>query len=102
MDFNENLPEGEHSYRFVGKVGQFTPMKEGAGGAKLLAKREDKKTGEIKYVGAPGTVDYRWMESEVVRMTEKQDHVDEDFYISLVDEAKDAIGKYGDFEWFAS
>ena len=102
LDFNENLPEGEHSYRFVGKVGQFTPMKEGVGGGKLLAKREDKKTGEIKYVGAPGTVDYRWMESEVVRMTGKQDQVDENFYISLVEEAKDAIGKYGDFEWFAS
>lgn len=102
LDFNEGMPEGEHNYRFVGKVGQFTPMKNGAGGAKLLAKREDKKTGETKYVNAPGATEYRWMESEMVRISNKQDLVDENFYISLVDDAKAAVSKYGDFEWFAS
>lgn len=102
LDFNEEMPEGEHNYRFVGKVGQFTPMKNGAGGAKLLVKREDKKTGEIKYVNAPGATEYRWMESEMVRMSQKQDLVDENFYISLVDDAKAAVSKYGDFEWFTS
>lgn len=102
LDFNEGMPEGEHNYRFVGKVGQFTPMKNGAGGAKLLAKREDKKTGETKYVNAPGATEYRWMESEMVRMSQKQDLVDENFYISLVDDAKAAVSKYGDFEWFTS
>lgn len=102
LDFNEGMAEGEHNYRFVGKVGQFTPMKNGAGGAKLLAKREDKKTGETKYVNAPGATDYRWMESEMVRISNKQDLVDENFYISLVDDAKASVSKYGDFEWFAS
>ena len=102
LDFDENLPEGEHSYRFVGKVGQFTPIKEGCNGARLLAKREDKKTGETKFVGVTGTIGYRWMESEIVRMTNKQDLADENYYISLVNDAKDAVSKYGDFEWFAS
>lgn len=102
LDFNEGMAEGEHNYRFVGKVGQFTPMKNGAGGAKLLAKREDKKTGETKYVNAPGATDYRWMESEMVRISNKQDLVDENFYISLVDDAKASVSKYGDFEWFTS
>lgn len=102
LDFNEGMAEGEHNYRFIGKVGQFTPMKNGAGGAKLLAKREDKKTGETKYVNAPGATDYRWMESEMVRISNKQDLVDENFYISLVDDAKAAVSKYGDFEWFTS
>ena len=102
LDFDEGLPEGEHSYRFVGKVGQFTPIEEGCGGARLLAKREDKKTGETKFVAAPGTIGYRWMESEVVRTNNKQDLADDGYYISLVDDAKDAISKYGDFEWFAS
>lgn len=102
LDFNEGMAEGEHNYRFIGKVGQFTPMKDGAGGAKLLAKREDKKTGETKYVNAPGATDYRWMESEMVRISNKQDLVDENFYISLVDDAKAAVSKYGDFEWFTS
>lgn len=102
LDFNEEMAEGEHNYRFIGKVGQFTPMKNGAGGAKLLAKREDKKTGETKYVNVPGATEYRWMESEMVRISNKQDLVDENFYISLVDDAKAAVSKYGDFEWFTS
>lgn len=102
LDFNEEMAEGEHKYRFIGKVGQFTPMKNGAGGAKLLAKREDKKTGETKYVNAPGATEYRWMESEMVRISNKQDLVDENFYISLVDDAKASVSKYGDFEWFTS
>lgn len=102
LDFNEGMAEGEHNYRFVGKVGQFTPMKNGAGGAKLLAKREDKKTGETKYVNAPGATEYRWMESEMVRISNKKNLVDENFYISLVDDAKAAVSKYGDFEWFTS
>lgn len=102
LDFNEEMAEGEHNYRFIGKVGQFTPMKNGAGGAKLLAKREDKKTGETKYVNVPGGTDYRWMESEMVRISNKQDLVDENFYISLVNDAKAAVSKYGDFEWFTS
>ncbi len=102
LDFDENLPDGEHSYRFVGKVGQFTPIKEGCSGARLLAKREDKKTGETKFVGVTGTIRYRWMESEIVRMTNKQELADENYYISLVNDAKDAVSKYGDFEWFAS
>ena len=102
LDFNEGMAEGEHNYRFVGKVGQFTPMKNGAGGGKLLAKREDKKTGETKYVNAPGATDYRWMESEMVRISNKKDLVDENFYISLVDDAKASVSKYGDFEWFTS
>ena len=38
----------------------------------------------------------------MVRISNKQDLVDENFYISLVDDAKAAINKYGDFEWFTS
>lgn len=102
LDFDENLPDGEHSYRFVGKVGQFTPIKEGCGGARLLAKHEDNKAGKTKFIGVTGTIRYRWMESEIVRMTNKQDLADENYYISLVNDAKDAVSKYGDFEWFAS
>lgn len=102
LDFNEGLPDGEHRYRFVGKVGQFSPMVSGCGAAELLVKREDKKTGETKYASVSGAKGYHWMESEMVRLTEKQDLVDESYYTSLVDDAKAAIEKYGDFEWFAS
>jgi hypothetical protein len=36
LDFNENLPEGEHDYHFVGRVGQFCPIKPGCGGGLLV------------------------------------------------------------------
>ena len=36
LDKNENLPEGEHDYHFVGKVGLFCPVKHGCGGAELV------------------------------------------------------------------
>lgn len=59
LDKNEDLPEGEHKYIFVGRVGSFCPIKSGCGGAVLL--RE-----------------------------------------SGVNDAADAIAKYGDYEWFVA
>lgn len=102
LDMNENLPEGEHQYQFVGKVGQFCPIRSRAGGGELVAQRVDKKTGETKYPSATGAKGYRWLESEYVRAAGLQDAIDESYYISLVDAAKDTIRKYGDFEIFAS
>lgn len=102
LDFNEGLPEGEHNYRFIGKVGNFCPVKAGCGGAELLVKRTDSKTGETKYVSATKAKNYLWMESEMVRLLNKPDDVDDQYYIAQVDQARDAVSKYCDFEWFAS
>src|SRR5699024_6121358 len=41
LDKNERLPEGEHNYIFVGRVGQFTPVSIGFGGGDLLCKRNN-------------------------------------------------------------
>jgi hypothetical protein len=101
LDMNEELPDGEHCYIFVGKVGQFCPMKNGAGGGILL--REAKtKDGEKGYAAATGTKGYRWMESEMVRQLGKEDDIDLSYYNRLVDDAVQAISQYGDFEWFTS
>ena len=99
LDMNERLPEGEHNYIFVGKVGQFTPVKNGANGGELVVKTD---TG--KYNSVQGASGYRWMESEVIRKlySDPFDIVDMDYYTKLADEAVDAINKYGDFEWFVS
>lgn len=94
LDLNEGLPEGEHNYIFVGRVGQFTPVKEGVGGGELL--RYDNG----KYSAVTGTKGYRWLESETVRMQELQDSVDKSYYNRLVDDAIEAISKFGDYEWF--
>jgi hypothetical protein len=92
LDFNENLPEDEHDYRFVGKIGKFTPVKEGCGGAILLREKDG------KYYAATGSKGYRWMESDMVR--DKQDIIDISFYGKLVDEAIAAIEEYGNVDEF--
>lgn len=100
LDMNEDLPEDEHNYVFVGKVGLFCPMKNGCGAGIMVAEREDKKTGEKKYQAVTGTKGYRWLESELVE-GKLEDEVDHSYYISLVDEAIKTISEYGDFEAFA-
>lgn len=101
LDMNEKMKKDKHSYVFVGRVGRFCPMQPGAGGGILL--REGKtKDGDIKYDAATGSKGYRWLESETVKLMGLEDKIDKNFYISMVDDAVDAISKYGDFEWFIS
>ena len=101
LDMNENLPEGEHDYRFVGKVGLFCPVKPGCNGGELLREGKDKE-GNVKYSSATGAKGYRWLESEMVRAADKEDDIDRSYYNKLVDDAVEAISQYGDFEWFSS
>lgn len=91
LDFNEELPEGEHDYRFVGKIGKFTPIKPGCGGALLLREKDG------KYSAATGTKGYRWMESGMVK---DKSVIDISYYAKLVDDAKASISEYGDVEEF--
>ena len=85
-----------HDYRFIGKVGNFCPMKPGTNGG-LLCREKDGK-----YYAATGSKGYRWMESEMVRDLGKEDDIDRSYYDKLVDDAADAISQYGDLEWFVS
>ena len=85
-----------HSYRFIGKVGLFCPIKPGCGGGILYAKRED------KYYAATGSSGYRWLESEVVKELGKEDDIDISYYDTLAQNAIDTISKYGDFNEFAN
>lgn len=85
-----------HDYRFVGKVGQFCPVKPGYGGGVLLAGRDG------KYSAASGTTGYRWLESDMVLVPGNEEAIDRTYYNKLVDDAVEAIDKYGDFEWFVS
>ena len=86
---------------FVGRVGQFCPIKPGCGGKELLRESKD-KDGNVKYASATGAKGYLWLESEVVKALGKEDDIDRSYYNKLVDDAVDAISKYGDFEWFIS
>lgn len=100
LDLNEGLPDGEHNYIFVGKVGLFCPVKDGCGGGILLREAENKKTGEKSYAAVGSTKGYRWMEAEMVKELGKEDCIDRSYYDRMVDDAIAAIGKYGDAEWF--
>ena len=113
LDFNEMataeqlaaLGEGEefHDYHFVGKIGAFCPVVDGAGGGILLREMEPGK-----YAAATGTKKkdgsgvYRWMEYEMMVQLGKESMIDESYYRALADAAVDKISEYGDFEWFVS
>lgn len=116
----KKIKEG-HDYRFIGKVGEFCPIKPGKGGGILFRKQND------KYYAAPGTTGYRWLESEQVlkstgettvmvdpetgeektvakkvEISGLKDIIDDSYYRKLVDDAIDSISEYNDFYWFVS
>lgn len=94
LDMNESLPEGEHDYHFVGKVGSFVPIQPGKGGGVLY-----RQQGE-KYNAVVGSTGYRWLEAEDVINAKKQDDVDYSYHSHLVDEAVAAISQFGDCDAF--
>lgn len=106
LDMNETLSEGEHDRRFIGKVGNFCPIKPGCGGGVLV--REAKTAdGNTKYDSVTGTLKadktpYRWLEAEFVRALGKEELIDKSYYRKLADDAVDAIKQFGDFERFVA
>jgi hypothetical protein len=85
--------EGEHDYKFVGKVGRFTPVL--VDGGTLVSKRGD------KYSAVTGTKGYNWVESGTLEsFADPTVLVDQTYYRKFVDDAIDAIAKYGDVNWF--
>ena len=91
----DEIAEG-HDYRFVGRVGQFCPIKPDCNGG-VLYRINDGKT-----YAAPGSKGYRWLESEVVKELGKEADIDRSFYENLINDAIEDISQYGDFEWFVS
>jgi len=85
-----------HKYEFVGRVGMFTPIKEGKGGGKLLRLKDG------KYSAVGGTKDNRWLESSYVKEYGLWDDIDKSYYYDRVTKAKEAIGELVDVEWFLS
>lgn len=102
LDFNERLEEGKHDYRFIGRVGQFTPVVSGVNGGILLRDAGIDENGNKKFSAATGTKNYRWLESEMVQRLNLIDKIDLSYYDRLVDEAKAEIAKFGNVEEFIS
>ena len=92
---DEEIAKG-HSYMFVGKAGEFMPVISGCGGG-LLMRKED--NGGYGY--ATGAKGYRWLESEsMAKLDDWKKYIDIRYFRGLVDDARDTIGKYCDFDIF--
>lgn len=95
LGLTDKIKDG-HNMQFVGRVGQFCPIKPECNGGVLY------RVNEGKNYAAPGSTGYRWLESEMVSTLDKQNDIDHSFYHKLIDDAVDTISNYGDFEWFVS
>ena len=82
------LKDSDEEYQFIGKVGEFTPVDKSVG-MELLCLRDE------KYYAPPGTKDYYWLESEIVRGTELEDKINREYYDNLVTEAAHKMISYG-------
>lgn len=98
LDMNEGLADDEHNYIFVGRVGQYCPIKPGCGGGQLLRKSGDGQS----YGAVGGTKGYRWLESSVVKNLHKEEDIDRSYYQRLADDAVNDISKFGDFKIFVN
>ena len=82
--------------KFIGRIGRFTPVKSGTGGNVLLREKDG------KYYSVGGTKGYFWVEADSAKNRWGDGTIDESYFVKLVDDAKSAIGKFGDVEWFLS
>ncbi len=94
-DLDKEIIKG-HRYKFVGKVGLFTPLVHGAGGGLLVREQND------KYYSVTGAKGYRWMESADVQALHLEPKIDYSFYDNLVEETKKDIQQFGSFDLFVS
>lgn len=88
-----------HDYKFIGKVGQFTPVLDNQGGGLLL------NLNGGKYGYAPGAKGYRWLESELLRTrSDAIGIVDISYFKNKVYDALEALKAYETdtrtLEWF--
>ena len=83
-----------HSRQFIGKVGNFCPIKDGYGGAELVCLNE-----QGKFVSPSGTKDVRWMESSYVKEHHLEDKIDYNYFEKMCQDAINDISKY-DPEFF--
>lgn len=81
------------SMRFVGRVGQFCPVKHGG----VLYRVDNGKN-----YAAAGTKGYQWLESSMVTELGKEDDIDMSYYENMARDAMFDIFVYGDFNTFVN
>lgn len=91
----DNMIAAGHSRQFIGKVGNFCPIRAGYGGAELVCLNE-----QGKYVSPSGTKDVRWMEANYVKEHHLEDKIDYDYFEKMCQEAINDISSYAGSEGF--
>ena len=94
MDFNEGLPEGEHNYVHVGKVGSFVPVIDGVNGGLLLRKNGD------SYNAVVGTKDIDGKKVRLSNRLETKIKLHCLIFYRLMDDAIASIKAYGELNTF--
>ena len=96
IDVLDKIIAKGHHYSFVGKAGEFMPVKDGCGGGLLMRKESDEGFGY-----ATGAKGYRWVESETLQKVDNwQEFIDIRYFRGLTDEAVKTIQRFTDFELF--
>lgn len=83
-----------HNYIFIGRAGQFCPIKKGMGGGALVREQNG------KFVSATDADGYRWLESEMVKNLGIEDSIDINYYRAKIDGAIASISEHGNFDDF--
>ena len=85
-----------HNYIFIGKVGQFVPVKENCGGGLLMREKDG------KYYNASGSSGYRWKSAEVIKNLKLENQIDISYWDNEAHKAMGDIVAFGDYTWFVS
>jgi hypothetical protein len=86
----------DEKMHFVGKGGLFCPIIPGKGGGQLVREKDG------KYGAVQGTKGWYWLEAEMVKTLGKESDIDLSYFETLINEAYETLGKFGDVEWFLS
>lgn len=84
--------------RYVGKIGRFVPVVEGAGGGALMRVNNvvTEEGEEVeKLYAVSGTKGYLWLEAETVEQADWKANIDFTYFDALVDKARGALREAG-------
>ena len=69
-----------HNYIFIGRAGLFCPLKDGGGGGWLMREKDG------HFSSANGAKGYRWLEAENVKLLEKENLINREYFDKLADD----------------
>ena len=92
----------ENDRRFVGRIGQFLPIKSGNGGGTLMrvvdveiTDAEGNRVKEKRDYTVTGTKGHEWIEADLVKKNGLEEQIDYSYYDELVEKAAVALKAVG-------